>query len=71
MYMCQQRFFGHKKSKLQPRGDDPFQVLKKINDNAYKVDLLGEYGVSTTFNVDDLTLFETCFDSRLNPFEAF
>ena len=67
--MCQQRFSDHRKSKLQPRGDDPFQVLKKINDNAYKVDLLGEYGVNATFNVDDLTLFETDFDLRLNPFE--
>jgi len=38
-----------------PRADDPFEVLEGINDNAYKVDLPGEYRVSTTFNVADLS----------------
>jgi hypothetical protein len=35
-----------------------FQVLERINDNAYKLDLLGEYNVSATFNVTDLTPFD-------------
>ena len=34
----------------------------------HKIDLPGEYGVNATCNVADLTLFETNFDSRLNPF---
>jgi len=34
-----------------PKGDGPFQVLVKINDNVYKIDLSGEYGISLTFNV--------------------
>jgi len=38
-----------------PRADGPFEVLERINDNAYKVDLPGEYGLSTTFNVTDLS----------------
>jgi len=37
--------------------DGPFEVLGKINPNSYKVDLPGEYGVSTTFNVSDLSLY--------------
>jgi len=37
-----------------PQADRPFEVLETINDNAYKVDLPGEYGVSCTFNVADL-----------------
>nr|GEX86777.1 putative reverse transcriptase domain, zinc finger, CCHC-type, aspartic peptidase domain protein [Tanacetum cinerariifolium] len=41
--------------KLHLRADGPFRILKKINDNAYKVELPGHYGVSDTFNVDDLS----------------
>ncbi|XP_056843071.1 uncharacterized protein LOC130495662 [Raphanus sativus] len=41
-------------SKLAPRGDGPFRVLEKINDNAYKLELPGEFKVSPTFNVADL-----------------
>jgi hypothetical protein len=67
--MRNERFSVHRKSKLQPRGDGPFQILERINDNAYKVDLPREYGVSATFNVLDLTLFDVGDDSRLNFFK--
>ena len=67
--MRTKRFPAHRKSKLQPRGDGPFQILERINDNAYKIDLSGEYGVIATFNVSDLTLFDVGDDSRSNPFE--
>lgn len=58
-----------RKSKLQPRGDGPFQVLERINDNAYKVELPDEYNVSSTFNVSDLSLFDADGESdlRTNP----
>ena len=62
--MRKERFPNQSKSKLQPRGDGPIQVLETMNDNAYKIDLPGEYGVSATFNVADLTLFDINFDSR-------
>lgn len=58
VHMRKERFPSQRKSKLHPRGDGPFQVLSKINDNAYKIDLPGEYGVSATFNVSDLSLFD-------------
>jgi hypothetical protein len=67
--MHKERFPNQRKSKLQSHGDGPFQVLERINNNAYKIDLLGEYNVSVTFNVVDLTLFDTSFDSRSNHFE--
>jgi len=38
-----------------PRADDPFKITECLNDNAYRVNLLGDYGVSTTFNVADLS----------------
>jgi hypothetical protein len=52
-----------------PRGDGHFQIIERINDNAYKVDLPGEYGVIATFNVVNLSLFDVGDDSRLNHFE--
>jgi hypothetical protein len=54
-------------SKLLPRGDRPFQVVERINDNAYKLDLPGEYGVSASFNVADLSPFDVGDDLRTNP----
>ncbi|GJU19305.1 putative CCCH-type zinc finger family protein [Tanacetum coccineum] len=49
------RFPQGRFGKLNPRADGPFRILKKINDNAYKVELPGHYGVSSTFNVADLS----------------
>ena len=40
-----------------PRADGPFEVLERINENAYKIDLPGDYGVSATFNVADLSSY--------------
>uniref|UniRef100_A0A2N9H8I9 CCHC-type domain-containing protein n=1 Tax=Fagus sylvatica TaxID=28930 RepID=A0A2N9H8I9_FAGSY len=39
VHMRKKRFSAHRKTKLHPRGDGPFQILEKINDNAHKVDL--------------------------------
>ena len=38
-----------------PRGDGPFKILGKVNENAYKLEMLGDMGVSSTFNMGDLT----------------
>ena len=67
--MRKERFPEQKRSKLMPRGDGPYQIIERINDNAYKVDLPGEYGVIVTFNVSDLSLFDLGNDSRSNLFE--
>lgn len=69
VHMRKERFPTRRKSKLDPRGDGPFQVVAKINDNAYKLDLPGEYNVSATFNVSDLSPFDVGPDSRTNLFE--
>lgn len=54
---------------LQPTSDGPFQILKRVNDNAYKLDLTSTYdNVSATFSDVNLSLFDVG-DSRTNPFE--
>ncbi|KAL4386668.1 hypothetical protein GQ457_09G018020 [Hibiscus cannabinus] len=65
----QERFPAQRSSKLLPRGDGPFQIVEKVNDNAYKLDLPGEYTVSATFNISDLTPFYDSTDLRSNPFQ--
>ncbi|GKU97098.1 hypothetical protein SLEP1_g10278 [Rubroshorea leprosula] len=49
------RFPNRPNVKLSPRADGPFKIVEKINDNAYKIKLQGDYGVSATFNVVDLS----------------
>ncbi|XP_071902760.1 uncharacterized protein [Coffea arabica] len=65
---CQDGGHAQRRNKLQPRGDGPFRVLERINDNAYKLELPGEYGVSSTFNVADLSpyLADDEVDLRIN-----
>jgi len=50
-----ERFSFKRKSKMMPRADGPFEILERVNDNAYKLNVPGEYGVSATFNVVDLS----------------
>jgi len=69
VHMRKERFPEQRRLKLMPRGDGPYQIIERINDNACKVDLPGEYGVSATFNFSDLSSFDVGDDSRLNPFE--
>ncbi|GKV51260.1 hypothetical protein SLEP1_g57928 [Rubroshorea leprosula] len=69
LHMRKERFPAQRHSKLLPRGDGPFHVLECINDNAYKLDLPGEYNVNATFNVTDLSPFDAVDDLWTNPFQ--
>ena len=68
MHLRKEIFPSHRHSKLNPRGGGPFQVLGCINDHAYKIDLLGVYNVSDTFNVSDLSYFHVGSNSETNLF---
>jgi len=54
LHLRKDRFPNLRKSKLLPRADGPFKVLERINDNAYKLELPADFGVSPTFNIADL-----------------
>jgi len=58
IHLRKERFPSKCKSNLMPRLDGPSKILEKIGPNAYKVDLPSEYGVSTTFNVADLSHYD-------------
>jgi hypothetical protein len=44
-------------------------VLEKINDNAYKIDLPKDYGVSSNFNPSNLSPYFGPLESRTTPFQ--
>ena len=50
-----ERFSFKRSTKLMPREEGPFEILARANDHSYKVHLSGGFGVSTTFNMDDLS----------------
>ena len=55
IYLRKERFPSERKSKLMPRADGPLGILERVNDNVYKANFHGDYGVSATFNVADLS----------------
>jgi hypothetical protein len=54
LHLRKERFPELRKSKLMSRATGPFKILAKINDNAYKLELPPEFGVSPGFNISDL-----------------
>jgi translation initiation factor IF-1 len=54
LHLRKERFTELRKSKLMSRATGPFKILAKINDNAYKLELSPEFGVSPNFIISDL-----------------
>jgi hypothetical protein len=72
VHLRKDRFPDLRKSKLMPRAVGPFKVLEKINDNAYKLELPPEFGVSPTFNISYLKPYldeEDELESRMTPIQ--
>ena len=72
LHLRKDRFPELRKSKLMSRADGPFKILEKINDNAYKLDLPPDFGVSPTFNISDLKPYlgeEDELESRTTPIQ--
>jgi hypothetical protein len=54
LHLKKEQFPELRKSKLMSRATGPFKILAKINDNASKLELPPEFGVSPSFNISDL-----------------
>ncbi|RDX87192.1 hypothetical protein CR513_31373, partial [Mucuna pruriens] len=64
MHLRKESFLHLRKSKLLPRGDDPFKILKKINNNYYKDDMPQEFGEEALLLIYIRSKFEVKFPSR-------
>jgi len=49
-----ERFPSETVKKLHARSAGPFKILTKLNDNAFVIDLLENFEISPTFNIEDL-----------------
>nr|GEW41144.1 hypothetical protein [Tanacetum cinerariifolium] len=67
--MSKERFQPGQNAKLKQRGDSPFRIIQCMGNNPYKVELPGHYGVSTTFDVKDLSPFHG--ENELNSRTSF
>jgi hypothetical protein len=72
LHLRKDRFPDLRKSKLMHRAAGPYKILEKINDNAYKLELPLEFGISPTFNISDLKPYlgeEDELESRTTPLQ--
>ena len=66
------RFPSKRMNKLMARAEVPFEVIDRVNDNAYRVGLPGDFGVLATFNAANSSLYlpdDYLIDLRIKSFQ--
>jgi hypothetical protein len=63
-----ERFPSGTVKKLKAHSAGPFKVLKRISSNAYVIKLPSYYGISSTFNIEDLVAYKGPTTTPDNPF---
>ena len=69
VHLRKERFPGQGKHTFMPRTEGTFEVLERINHNAYTIDLGDKHDVSTTFNIGELAPYMEDEELRRTPFE--
>jgi hypothetical protein len=72
LHLRKNHFPELRKSKLMSPATGLFKVLEKINDNAYRLELPADFGVSPTFNISDLCSYlgeEDVIPLRMTPIQ--
>ena len=55
--------------KLHAHSVGLFKILKQINDNAYVIDLLKDFDISSAFNITDLVDYKSLDFNPYNPLD--
>ena len=64
-----ERFPSGTNQKLHARSAGSFKVLQRVGPNAYVLDLPHDFGISSTFNIEDLIAYHKPLPIPDDPFE--
>ena len=65
-----ERFPSGTVKKLHACSAGPFQILKKLNYNAYVIDFPPDFGINFTFNIEDLVDYKSPDYNPNNPLDG-